>query len=257
VAEEAPAVASGVTVITPDWPAPPGVHACTTTRWGGISRAPYDSLNLAAHVGDAPDAVQANRRRTAAALGLPSAPVWLTQVHGDRVVDAAAAAPGATADASYTTHPGIVCAVLTADCLPVVLCHREGGRVAAVHAGWRGLAGGVIEAAVRALACPGAELLAWLGPAIGPRAYEVGDDVKSVLDRGMAGAAAALRPVSPGKWRADLYALAAQRLAGAGVRGVYGGTWCTFSDVGRFYSYRRDGETGRMATLVWMDAVTA
>lgn len=243
----------GVVTLTPDWPAPPGVRACTTTRRGGVSQAPYDSLNLGAHVGDAPAHVEANRRRTAAAVGLPCEPLWLTQVHGNRVVDAASSAPGVEADAAYTVRPGIVCAVLTADCLPVVLCRRDGGVVAAVHVGWRGLVGGVIDEALRAMGCPTDELLAWLGPAIGPRAYEVGEDVMTRLSGAVEDASGAFVVASPGKWYADLYALAGRRLTGLGVNQVYGGSWCTYTDSHRFYSYRRDGVTGRMATLVWMD----
>jgi len=248
-----PASAPGIIFITPEWPAPPGVHACTTTRAGGVSRAPYESLNLAAHVGDDVRDVDINRRRAAMSLGLPAAPLWLTQVHGNDVVDAAASPSGVTADAAFTTRPGIVCAVLTADCLPVVLCHRDGGRVAAVHVGWRGLVNGVIDAALHALDCPGDQLLAWLGPAIGPRVYEVGDDVKALLSNAVGDAAGAFVGAPAGKWYADLYTLAARRLAGLGVSHVYGGRWCTYTDPHRFYSYRRDGVTGRMATLVWMD----
>ncbi len=244
----------GVIAITPDWPAPPGVRACTTTRVGGVSRAPYDSLNLAAHVGDDSARVAANRQRAAAALGLPDTPLWLTQVHGNRVVDAALAPPGIDADASFTTRPGIVCAVLTADCLPVVLCHRRGGRVAVAHVGWRGLVNGVIDQAVRAMACPGDDLLAWLGPAMGPQVYEVGEDVMAEMRGGVDDAEGAFTGASAGKWYADLYTLTRRRLAGLGLNRVYGGTWCTYTESRRFYSYRRDGVTGRMATLVWMDS---
>ena len=248
-----PAAATGVVTITADWPAAPGVHACTTTRVGGVSRAPYDSLNMAAHVGDDDKCVDHNRRRAAVALGLPGTPLWLTQVHGNRVVDAASAQPGTDADGAFTTRPGIVCAVLTADCLPVVLCHRGGGQVAAVHVGWRGLVSGIVDEAVRAMACQGHDLMAWLGPAIGPQVYEVGEDVMALMSGAVDDAAGAFVSASAGKWYADLYTLTRRRLAGLGVERVYGGSWCTYTDARRFYSYRRDGVTGRMATLVWMD----
>lgn len=251
-----PAAAVGVVTITPDWPAPSLVRACTTIRVGGVSRAPYDSLNLAAHVGDDTAHVDVNRRRVAAALGLPAAPVWLSQVHGNRVVDAASTAPGLDADGAFTTRPGVVCAVLTADCLPVVLCHRGGAGVAVVHVGWRGMVSGVIDEALRVMGCPGDDLMAWLGPAIGPRVYEVGEDVMAMLSEAVDDASGALVSASPGKWYADLYTLARRRLAGLGVKRVYGGSWCTYTESGRFYSYRRDGVTGRMATLVWLDETT-
>lgn len=246
--------ASPTPVITlrPDWPAPRGVHACTTTRDGGYSRAPYHGLNLADHVGDDAAAVAANRRLVMEALGLPGEPMWLRQVHGSRVIDAAAAGANPTADAAYTTRAGTVCAVLTADCLPILLCRRRGTAVAAVHVGWRGLAAGVIAASVQATAADGAELLAWLGPAIGPQAYQVDDDVRDALNAAVNDAGDAFARTSTGKWRVDLYHLARRALADAGVTRVYGGGWCAFSDERRFYSHRRDGVTGRMATMVWM-----
>jgi polyphenol oxidase len=235
----------------PDWPAPPNVRAHTTTRHGGVSRAPFSALNLGEQVGDDPAAVRENRARLLRTLGLTAEPQWLQQVHGCTVARAGeTAAP--VADACYALRPGIVCAVLTADCLPVLLCDRAGSRVAAVHAGWRGLAHGVIEAALDSLAAPGQELLAWLGPAIGPDAFEVGDEVRDTFIGRDARAAAAFRPSRDGRWRADLYALARQRLAARGVSRVFGGGLCTYSDPDRFYSYRREGQTGRMATLIWL-----
>lgn len=234
-------------LILPTWPAPRNVRACTTTRDGGVSLAPYASLNLGDHVGDDPAAVSENRARLRRALELPAEPLWLTQVHGIAV----AAGQGGCADASVAFGPGTVCTVMTADCLPLLLCDRAGTVVAAVHAGWRGLLAGVIEAAVSRLHVPGAELLAWLGPAIGPLAFEVGEEVRAAFVAEDAAAAAAFQPAPGGRWLADIYALARLRLARCGVTAVYGGELCTFSDP-RFYSYRRDGVTGRMASLIWL-----
>jgi len=240
--------------LVPDWPAAQTVRAVTTTRHGGISRGPWHSMNPADHVGDSAADVAGNRARLHAALALPAEPVWLQQVHGHAVVDAARAGDRPQADAAWTAQPGIVCAVLTADCLPVLLADRAGRCVAAAHAGWRGLAAGVLEAAVGQLPVPAHELLAWLGPAIGPAAFEVGAEVRDAfvaLDRQ---AASAFTPGAAGRWFADLYRLGRQRLAACGVTAVYGGGCCTFRDSARFYSYRRDGVTGRMATLVWLAA---
>jgi YfiH family protein len=236
--------------IVPDWPAPANVRALATTRLGGASEGPYASLNLGAHVGDAEAAVAANRRELRRLL--PADPLWLNQVHGTRCVAAETASPGADADASFTRMPGAVCAVLTADCLPVLLCDAAGTAVAAVHAGWRGLAAGVIDSAVTALGVPARELIAWLGPAIGPEAYEVDEDVRAAFAAGDPVTAAAFHPRGD-KWLCDLYALARRRLAALGVERVFGGDLCTFSDSRRFYSYRRDGRTGRMATLIWLE----
>lgn len=237
--------------IIPDWPAPPAVRALATTRHGGVSTGPYASLNLGGHVGDDPGAVAENRRRLRTLL--PAEPVWLQQVHGTRVVDAAAPAGGIPeADAAFVRTPGIVCAVLTADCLPVLLCDAEGTAVAAAHAGWRGLAAGVLEETVGAMAADPGRLLAWLGPAIGPAAFEVGDEVRAAFTAGDQGAAAAFVPGPPGKWFADLYALARRRLGRMGVTRVHGGGFCTFGESARFYSFRRERNTGRMATLVWI-----
>jgi len=238
--------------LVPDWPAPPAVRAVTTTRHGGVSHGPWASMNPADHVGDAAAAVAANRARLRRALVLPAEPVWLSQVHGVGVVDAASAGDRPAADAAWTAQPGVVCAVLTADCLPVLLADRAGRCVAAAHAGWRGLAAGVLEATVAQLPVPPRELLAWLGPAIGPAAFEVGADVRAAFVEQDAQAAGAFTPGADGRWFADLYRLGRQRLASCGVTAVYGGDWCTFLDSARFYSYRRDGTTGRMATLVWL-----
>lgn len=237
--------------IFPDWPAPAGVRAFVTTRTGGVSVGRYASLNLADHVGDDPAAVGENRRRLRAHL--PSEPHWLTQVHGTTVVRAEAAVEGAEADAAFTRQAGRVCAVLTADCLPVLLCNDVGTVVAVAHAGWRGLAGGVVEAAVRATNEPPARLLAWLGPAIGPQSFEVGAEVRAAFLAHSAEASAAFAAQENGKWLADLYRLATQRLNALGVERVFGGGFCTFNEAERFYSYRRDKATGRMATLVWIE----
>ena len=236
-----------------DWSAPPWVRAISTTRRGGTSRGPYAGLNLGDHVGDDATCVAANRERLRLGLGLPAAPHWLRQVHGCAVALAHEPAADCEADAMVARGPGQVCAVLTADCLPILLCDRAGTRVAAVHAGWRGLAAGVIEAALARLGAPPESLLAWLGPAIGPGAFEVGAEVRACFLAGDGQAAAAFVPLGQGQWLADLPLLAHHRLAKLGVRDVRGAGLCTFQDAGRFYSYRRDGVTGRMASLVWIE----
>jgi len=239
--------------IRPDWPAPPTVRACVTTRHGGVSDGPFASLNLADHVGDDPAAVAMNRSLLRAALDLPAEPVWLEQVHGNRVVDLDRdLLPRPRGDAAVSRRPGAVCAVLTADCLPVLLCDRAGTVVGAAHAGWRGLAAGVVEALAAAMGRPGTELIAWLGPAIGPAAFVVGPEVHACFTQRDPGAAACFRRHGEGRWRADLYALARRRLEALGVE-VHGGGFCTVSDD-RFFSYRRDGVTGRMAALIWREA---
>jgi YfiH family protein len=237
-----------------DWPVPAEIRAGTSWRRGGISQDLYASLNLALHVGDAVDAVAENRRR----LRLPSEPLWLNQVHGRTVVDAGRVSEQnptqvIEADAAYTDRPGVICAVLTADCLPVLLCDRLGTRVAAVHAGWRGLAAGIIERTVDALKLPGSELLAWLGPAIGPNAYEVGEEVRDVFVRENPETGTAFRPSRPGHWWMDIYQLARQRLMSRGVNAISGGDHCTWHEADNFYSYRRDGVTGRMASVIWIE----
>ncbi|MCQ4262604.1 peptidoglycan editing factor PgeF [Stutzerimonas stutzeri] len=236
--------------LVPEWPAPPGVRACVTTRQGGVSRAPFDSFNLGDHVGDDPAAVAWNRQHLQQTLGCQ--PVWLEQVHSSVAVQAV---PGvcATADASWSKAPGQACAVLTADCLPVLFCDRDATRVAAAHAGWRGLAGGVLEATLKALAVPAEELLVWLGPAIGPAAFEVGPEVREAfLAQHPEAAEAFVVSVNAGRSMADLYQLARIRLAAVGVNAVYGGGLCTLSDP-RFYSYRRASRTGRFASLIWLE----
>ena len=221
-----------------------------------MSQGAFSSMNPADHVGDDPEAVAGNRARLQQLLALPAGPAWLQQVHGTKVVDAAAASGTPQADASYTCSPGVVCAVLTADCLPLLLSDRAGECVAAVHAGWRGLAAGVIEQAVLALQRPGADLLAWLGPAISPAAYRVGDEVRDTFVAHDGRAVAAFAAAAGGGWQADLYRLARQRLEDCGVMDVYGGRHCSYGEAGRFFSYRRDGACGRMATLIWLSRST-
>jgi YfiH family protein len=242
----------GLEFIHPDWPAPPNVRALTTTRAGGASRGPFASFNLGDHTGDDPPAVAANRAQLRAALNLPAEPLWLKQVHGNEVVNAARAEAGATADGAWTDRPGVVLAALTADCLPLFLCDRVGTKIALLHAGWRGLAAGVIERGVAALGAAGAELLAYLGPAIGPDAYEVGAEVRDAFVARDPGVAEAFRVTTPGRWTADLYTLARRRLRALGVTAVTGGGHCTFRERERFYSFRRNGTTGRMASLLWL-----
>lgn len=235
--------------LTPDWPAPASVRACVTTREGGVSEAPFDSLNLGDHVDDRPDAVAENRRRLTEHFSIK--PAWLQQVHG---IVVAHADPGvvATADASWTATPGIACTAMTADCLPALFCNRAGSRVAAAHAGWRGLAASVLEATLDHLDTAAADVLVWLGPAIGPKAFEVGPEVREVFVKQLPEAAAAFVPSrNAGKFMADIYLLARLRLAAKGVTAVYGGGFCTVTDP-RFFSYRRASRTGRFASLVWL-----
>jgi YfiH family protein len=241
-------------MIYPQWPAPGHVHAVSTTRTGGVSLPPYDSYNLASHVGDEDTAVYANRQQLARQLGLPAEPCWLEQVHGHEVIDAAMRPVTPSADASYCRQPGDVCAVMTADCLPVLFCDQRGEVVAAAHAGWRGLASGVLEATVKAMGVQADSILAWLGPAIGPAAFEVGGEVRTAFVDRQSQAAAAFSPLDNGQWLADIYQLARLRLVSAGVERLYGGGFCTFSDPKRFYSFRRQSITGRMASLIWMTA---
>jgi YfiH family protein len=237
--------------LTPDWPAPGGVRAAVTLRTGGVSLPPFDSLNIGAHVGDAAAAVIENRQRVVRALGLAAEPAWLAQVHGAEVADLDAAAPLTRADAALTRAAGRVCAVQVADCLPVLFAARDGSAVAAAHCGWRGLAGGVLESTLGALKVPASELYAWLGPAIGPAAFEVGNEVRAAFVAQDARAAAAFAANPRGRWQCDLFELARQRLAALQVSAVYGGGVCTHADPQRFYSYRRDGRCGRMAALIW------
>jgi len=250
--------------LEPDWPAPATVRALSTWRGGGVSAAPYESLNLGGHVGDAQGEVAENRRRLAAAAGLPAEPVWLAQIHGTTVADLEAihrardaaardiAGSVGPADAAFARRPGQVCAILTADCLPLLLAAESGDLVGAAHAGWRGLAAGVVEATVRAMAAPPQRLLAWLGPAIGPAHFEVGPEVREALLTGDSGAEAAFMANARGRFMADLAALVRRRLEALGVTRIYGGGECTFAAADRYFSHRRDGVTGRQATLIWL-----
>lgn len=240
-------------LIFPDWPAPANVKAVSTTRAGGVSQQPYHGLNLGLHVGDKAEDVQCNRQLLQQQLGLAEPPAWLNQIHSNRVLALDAplqAVPDA--DGSYTRVPGITCSVMTADCLPVLLCDKAGTQVAAVHAGWRGLADGIIEAALDKFTVPAEQVLAWLGPAIGPDAFEVGSEVRQQFVAAMAQAELAFSPHGE-KWLADLYLLARQRLQQYGVTEIYGGEYCTFGEPELFYSYRRDGVTGRQASLIWLE----
>lgn len=251
---------SAITCLTPDWPAPANVRAAVTTRAGGVSHAPYDSFNLASHVGDDAQAVAKNRALLQQHLSLSEQPPWLTQVHGVAVLRRDGKnIPDISKsyDACYSNQPNTVCAVLTADCLPVLFCSRNGREIAAAHAGWRGLAAGVLEATVAQFSCPSAEILAWLGPAIGPQSFEVGAEVREqFLERHHNCNESALvdcfvKGADDTHWLCDIYALARWQLLVLGVVAVYGGGEDTLADARRFYSYRREGNTGRMASLVW------
>lgn len=245
-----------IELILPDWPAPSGVRAAFTLRTGGISAPPFDALNVAAHVGDDIDAVAENRSRLRERLQLPSEPAWLEQTHGCRVADLdIETEPLPLADAAVTRGGERVCVVQVADCLPVLLCAADGSVVGAAHAGWRGLAAGVLESTVSALRTPPADVLAWLGPAIGQGRFEVGEDVHAKFTSVDPGAGVAFLQNTRGRWQCDLYALARRRLASLGINRIHGGQWCTCSDPGRFFSYRRDGRCGRMAALIWRGPV--
>lgn len=254
-----------MTVLRPDWPGPPRLRSAFTLRAGGVSAAPYRALNLAAHVGDEAAAVAENRRRLRAELALPAEPLWLAQVHGTEVLeadrhsagtaaDAAACPPAAApcADAAITRRAGCVLAVLVADCLPVLIARRDGAAVAVAHAGWRGLAAGVLESTVAAFGCPGDALQAWLGPAIGAAHFEVGAEVRAAFCAGQAQAEAAFAANARGRWQCDLRQLADLRLRALGVASIHGEPRCTFAEPESFYSFRRDGVTGRMAALAWI-----
>ena len=241
--------------ITPAWPAPPGVRTVTTTRTGGESRPPWASLNLGNGCGDDPATVARNRARVLSALGIEDEPCWLDQVHGSDAVPAMCYGRAPRADASVGIAGSPPCAVLTADCLPVVLCDTSGTRIGVAHAGWRGLANGVIASCAALMEHSGRDLLAWLGPAIGPESYEVGPEVREACLAAAPGAGRAFGP-SPGRkgrWLADLHAIATHQLGSLGIERVYGGEYCTYRDASRFFSYRRDGTTGRFATLAWID----
>jgi YfiH family protein len=270
-------------IIEPEWLAPKGVHAAFTLRTGGVSGSPYDSLNVGAHVGDVGAAVEENRRRVRERLRLPAEPAWLQQVHGVEVADldvvaearvlaqrggvgaesahlslgAEGALPLASgfmrADAAVTRVPRRVCVIQVADCMPVLFAACDGSAVGAAHAGWRGLAGGVLEETVRHFGVPAHQIIAWLGPTIGQDQFEVGDEVRAAFTSHDPDAAASFEANARGRWQCDLYALARRRLVALGIRDIFGGGWCTYADAERFFSYRRDGQCGRMAALVWME----
>ncbi|WP_145509349.1 purine nucleoside phosphorylase YfiH [Yersinia alsatica] len=239
-------------LILPDWPAPANVKACSTTRHGGISEFPYDSLNLGTHVGDIAATVITNRQRLVEQGQLPQMPVWLEQVHGTRVLHLdGSAISDVQADAVYSRVAGQVCAVMTADCLPVLFCSLAGDEVAAAHAGWRGLCAGVLEQTMAQFNAAPSSIIAWLGPAIGPQQFEVGEEVKQAFIDIDTQAAAAFIPAGT-QYLADIYLLARQRLQAVGIHAIYGGDHCTVTEKQQFFSYRRDGITGRMASLVWL-----
>jgi YfiH family protein len=245
---------SGPDFIRPDWPARAGIRAIFTLRSGGFSRPPFDTLNIAAHVGDDPGAVAQNRALLRDSLGLPAEPAWLEQVHGHRVVDLDETASFDSlgpADAAVSRTAGMICAIQVADCMPVLFAAADGSAVGAAHAGWRGLAAGVLEETVLAMRTPPAKLLAWLGPAIGQANFEVGEEVRDAFLRVDQGASSAFAVNPRGRWQCDLYGLARRRLAALGVTSFYGGSWCTYADPRLFFSYRRDGRCGRMAALIW------
>ncbi len=239
--------------IEPNWPAPSHVRAFSTTRQGGVSAPPYHSLNLATHVGDDPRQVAKNRDCLQQQLALPSAPAWLNQVHGIDIhtLNEPLTLP-VTADGSISDKAGLVCAVMTADCLPILLCDRAGHRVAAIHAGWRGLCSGIIEKSIQQMGLPAEQLLAWLGPAIGATAFQVGAEVRDAFIAHDISASEAFVQQDQQHWLADLYQLARQRLLSQGVNAIYGGECCTFQQRELFFSYRREGVTGRMASFIWL-----
>lgn len=237
-------------IIVPEWPAPANVKAMQTTRKGGVSLAPFDTLNLAAHVNDDARGVAHNRQLLNQYL--PSEPVWLNQVHGIKVVDASNITYLPDADASFSKQKYVVCVAMTADCLPILLCDNLGTVVIAIHAGWRSLCDGVIEASVRAIPVDTVNLMAWLGPAIGPKAFEVGSEVRTQFIDNDIDAKSAFVPYAE-QYLGDLYEIAKLRLYRLGIKQIYGGNFCTYTDKERFFSYRREGETGRMATFIWLD----
>lgn len=242
-----------------DWPAPPGVSTWQTTRTGGVSTGAYASLNLAQHVGDRNEDVARNRARLARTLSLPSEPLWLEQVHGTTILridpaDGAVRPVPGCADGAVTAAAGVVLTVMTADCLPVLLAARDGSEIGVAHAGWRGLAAGVLECAIAAFATRPAGLMAWLGPAIAPAAFEVGAEVRARFLEGDPACAEAFAANARGRWQADLYRLARRRLQAAGLTAIHGATACTHADAARFFSHRRAAPCGRMASLIWRES---
>lgn len=249
----APAVEN---LLFPDWPAPENVRAVSSKRMNGYSEGVFQSFNLGDHVGDDPSRVHNNRQRFQALAGMPSAPLWLQQVHGVAVVRpelSSVQGDAVVADAAYSCMPKTVCTVMTADCLPLLVCDKAGQEVAAIHAGWRGLAAGVIEQTLQHFQAKASDIMVWLGPAIGPASFEVGAEVRAAFIQQQAAAAAAFKVHCHGKYLADIYLLARQRLATLGISAVYGGEYCTYLQAEHFFSYRRDGQTGRMASAIWLE----
>ncbi|MCK5829303.1 MAG: peptidoglycan editing factor PgeF [Methylococcales bacterium] len=240
-----------MTWIKPDWPVKSNINAAVTLRSGGVSQSPFDSFNLALHVNDDPEKVCQNRKLLSTMLQLPCEPIWLEQVHGHQVVKAENTEQIIKADASFTDKAHIVCAVLTADCLPILLASDDGAKIAAIHAGWRGLYSGVIANTVNSIGT--INIKAWLGPAIGVDCFEVGKGVRDAFVKKSTKFIQAFTEKNEDKYLADIYKLATIELASIGIKQVFGGNFCTVTDKELFYSYRRDGETGRMATLIWRD----
>ncbi|HGJ5876579.1 MAG TPA: purine nucleoside phosphorylase YfiH [Arsenophonus sp.] len=240
-------------LIYPDWPQPETVIACSTTRIGGGSLSPYDSFNLGLHVGDDPRLVKQNRHKLVNMAQLPTPPCWLNQVHGTRIIDLGKQNNGNTpADSAYSCQRGQVCVVMTADCLPVLLCNQQGTEIAAIHAGWRGLCDGILEKAIKQFKSPISSIMAWLGPAIGAKKFEVGSEVRAAFIERDVNLAQGFKGQNNGKYLADIYLLARLKLTAVGIKDIYGGTYCTVNEPTRFFSHRRDGVTGRMASLIWL-----
>ncbi|MGO2305924.1 MAG: purine nucleoside phosphorylase YfiH [Providencia sp.] len=240
-------------LIFPDWPQPKNIASCSTTRIGGVSLPPFDSLNLGCHVDDDPKAVSENRCRLISLAQLPQQPLWLEQVHGTTVLHLDnGIIKSKQADAVYTNTVEQVCAIMTADCLPVLFCNKNGTEVAAAHAGWRGLCNGVLENTVAKFSCPPDEIMAWLGPAIGPEKFEVGAEVRDAFLNQSSEFSLAFTSHGD-KYLADIYLLARKKLQAVGIISIYGGSFCTVTEENRFFSYRREGKTGRMASLIWIN----
>ncbi len=237
--------------IEPDWPVDASVHAATTLTTGGVSQPPFTSLNSALHVGDNQTQVLKNRQIIKNMLQLPAEPCWLQQVHGNKIVCADNHHAVPVADGSFSEQPGVVCVVQTADCLPVLMASADGQKIAAIHAGWRGLLAGILNKACDIMTDK--HCAVWLGPAIGPECFEVGEEVRQAFVQKSVEFSPAFKQKSESKWLADIYQLARISLAQSDVENIYGGQFCTVTDASRFYSYRRDGQTGRMATLIWRD----
>jgi len=244
--------------LVPNWPAPANIHAATTLRTGGVSKEHYSSLNPATHVNDLSKQVIQNRKIISDMLNLPAEPIWLEQIHSNHIVKAEKKGAPQQADASYSIESGVVCAVMTADCLPLLICSKDGKKIAAIHAGWRGLLSGVITNSIYELAKVSLnskydDLLVWLGPAIGPNCFEIGAEVREVFLEKSIRYENAFKPKTNGKYLADIYELARIELNTLGIFNIYGGNYCTMTEKDLFFSYRRDNQTGRMATLIWKD----